>query len=203
VQAEETCADCSKTPTRQSMADTDPWPSRGGILVAAGMSASSSSDLDFGLSPTRDNYNGSHFIPHPKDNFLHSGATVSVSYSNSINLMIRLAGFVVALSDPVSFAREQVPATTVLEKLTTVPMGTQAMAMHLGNLYLLCGLIGLSVLWTTTDPKLVKYYIISLWICDINHMAISGWALGQKAVLDIQNWNSMAWGNIGITVSAT
>jgi hypothetical protein len=35
---------------------------------------------------------------------------------------------------------------------------------------------------------------------DIIHIYTAGLHIGEKALLDVANWNDMTWGNIGITV---
>ena len=61
-------------------------------------------------------------------------------------------------------------------------------------------MIGIAVLYTTTDVKLVRNYMIALWLADIGHLAVTYHVLGPKRYFDIENWNAMAYGNIGVTV---
>ncbi|KAB8356550.1 hypothetical protein FH972_024132 [Carpinus fangiana] len=74
------------------------------------------------------------------------------------------------------------------------------MAMQMGNLYLLACMIGLAVLYTTTEARVAHAYIWALWIADIGHVGVTAWAMGWRQVTDIAGYNSMAWGNIGATV---
>ena len=48
---------------------------------------------------------------------------------------------------------------------------------------------------------MVRNYIFALWLADISHVAITASVMGYDQAVDVANWNSMAWGNIGITVS--
>ena len=41
---------------------------------------------------------------------------------------------------------------------------------------------------------------LALWLADIGHVAITCYVMEYEKVVDIVNWNSMAWGNIGATV---
>lgn len=72
---------------------------------------------------------------------------------------------------------------------------------RLGNIYLLLALIGIAVLYSTTEAKVVKNYVIALWIIDITHIAVTAYGLGYERSIDVANWNSMTWGNVGVTVS--
>lgn len=60
-------------------------------------------------------------------------------------------------------------------------------------------MIGVFVLNTTTEPRVVHGYILACLIADVGHVAASASVLGYQATVDVKNWNSMAWGNIGIT----
>jgi hypothetical protein len=75
-------------------------------------------------------------------------------------------------------------------------------ALHLGNMYLLLAMVGIAVLYTTTEAKVVRNYAIALWLADIGHVAITCYVMGYERVVDFANWNAMAWGNIGSTVCA-
>ena len=69
-----------------------------------------------------------------------------------------------------------------------------------GNLYLLLSLLGLFILNTTTEPRVVHAYILALLIGDIGHVAASVYVMGYDATIDVGKWNDMAWGNIGVTI---
>jgi hypothetical protein len=74
-------------------------------------------------------------------------------------------------------------------------------ALQLGNVYLLLAMVGIAVLYSTTEPKVVHNYVIALWLADIGHVAVTCYVLEHERVIDVANWNAMAWGNIGATVS--
>lgn len=71
---------------------------------------------------------------------------------------------------------------------------------RLGNIYLLLAMVGIAVLWTTTEPKVVRNYVIALWLADIGHVGVTAYATPYEKLIDVSNWNAMAWGNIGATV---
>lgn len=61
-------------------------------------------------------------------------------------------------------------------------------------------MVGVAVLYTTTEPKVVRNYAIALWLADIGHVAVTCWVMEYEALIDIANWNVLTWGNIGATV---
>lgn len=55
---------------------------------------------------------------------------------------------------------------------------------------------------TTTETKVVRSYLIALAIADVGHVFITCFVMGYERAIDIAQWNAMAWGNIGVTVSS-
>jgi hypothetical protein len=74
-------------------------------------------------------------------------------------------------------------------------------ALQLGNIYLLLAMVGVAVLYITTEAKVVRNYVIALWLADIGHVAVTCYVMEYEKMVDLSNWNAMAWGNIGLTVS--
>lgn len=72
---------------------------------------------------------------------------------------------------------------------------------RLGNIYLLMAMVGVVILYTTTEAKVVRNYIIALWLADMGHVAITCYIMEYKRVINVTAWNAMAWGNIGATVN--
>lgn len=109
-----------------------------------------------------------------------------------------MAGFIGAIVDADSFVAQQVPLETQL----TYSANSRAVAWQLGNLYLLLAMIGLAVLNTTSEVKVVRSYLVALWVADIGHIAACYFALGQANFMDLGSWNAMTWGNVAVTVSS-
>lgn len=63
---------------------------------------------------------------------------------------------------------------------------------------LLC-LIGLFVLNTTTEARVVHGYLVALAIADLGHLFVTAYVSGYSATIDVLAWNPMAWGNLGGT----
>ncbi|TQV93490.1 MYB DNA-binding domain-containing protein [Cordyceps javanica] len=107
-----------------------------------------------------------------------------------------VAGFIGAIRDPTWFIAEQLPE----KQLFPASEHSIVMAQQLGNMYLLMCFIGLAVLTTTSEIKVVRSYLIALWLGDIGHLAFTCLALGKERVMQPQAWNAMTWGNIGFTI---
>ena len=111
---------------------------------------------------------------------------------------LSIAGWITAYFDTIGFIANQIPSSSLPKALPSSP-GAQVVAMQLGNTYMLLALLGLFILNTTTDVRVVKVYIIALAIADIGHVVPTMWMLGWERSIAVQNWNKMAWGNIGAT----
>ena len=88
-------------------------------------------------------------------------------------------------------------------RLQPITVNAKMVALQLGNIYLLLAMVGVAVLYTTTEAKVVRNYVIALLIADIGHVAVTCHVMGYERTLDVANWNAMAWGNIGATVGAS
>lgn len=108
-----------------------------------------------------------------------------------------VGGFVGAVLDPAWFIAEQIPQSEPI----AVHANSQLVALQLGNLYLLMAFMGLAILNTTSENRVVRGYLVALWLGDIGHVAISCWGLGWDKLMSPNEWNAMAGGNIFFTVS--
>lgn len=63
---------------------------------------------------------------------------------------------------------------------------------RLGNCYLLLAMMSVAILYTTQEPKVVRNYVIALWLADISHVFITCYIMEYKRVVDVANWNAMA-----------
>ncbi|GJN81354.1 hypothetical protein PLIIFM63780_004887 [Purpureocillium lilacinum] len=107
-----------------------------------------------------------------------------------------VAGFLGAVTDPAWFVAEQVPQKAP----APVTENSIVLAWQLGNLYLLMGLVGLAVLLSTSEVRVVRRYLAALWVGDVGHIAFSCYGLGRERMMDPAGWNAMAWGNIAMTL---
>ncbi|CAI7618876.1 unnamed protein product [Penicillium manginii] len=74
-----------------------------------------------------------------------------------------------------------------------------ALAYQLGNLYSLLFLVGVGVLHTTTESKVIRNYMIGLALADVGHVYATYLGMGWDAFADVGAWNALTWGNIGAT----
>jgi hypothetical protein len=110
--------------------------------------------------------------------------------------MHSVAGFLGAVVDPSWFMAQQIPQTQ------TVPTteGAVIVTMQLGNLYLLMAFMGLFILNTTSEAKVVRAYLLALWLGDIGHVGLSLYGLGWEKAMSISDWNGTTIGNVPVTV---
>ncbi|CAF9909159.1 hypothetical protein IMSHALPRED_007634 [Imshaugia aleurites] len=102
-----------------------------------------------------------------------------------------VAGYLSPMLDTKGFVNSQLPATV----LTSIsPTATnRLLALQLGNVYGLLAMIGVGVLYATTEAKVVRNFLLACAIADVGH-------LGYTDFMDVSEWNSLTWGNIGITL---
>lgn len=83
----------------------------------------------------------------------------------------------------------------------SVDDNAKLVALQLGNTYGLVFLIATAILYTTSEIKVVRNYLVACWLADISHVYVCYHVLGWARFVDIASWNSMTWGNVGATVS--
>ncbi|TID16824.1 hypothetical protein E6O75_ATG09590 [Venturia nashicola] len=106
-----------------------------------------------------------------------------------------LAGFLSPILTPQFFISSQLPSPSPHPADATSIL----VAQQLGNAYLLLGLLGLFILNTTTELKVVRAYLWALWLGDIGHVGLTLFAMGWEGSLDVGRWNAVIWGNIAAT----
>lgn len=110
-----------------------------------------------------------------------------------------LAGWLPAAFSPAWFMGEQLPGSLKIEHATAHSL---VVTRQLGNCYLLAFLVAVAVLYSTNEIKVVRNYLVALWIADITHVLTTALALGYEGTVQVRGWNPTTWGNIGATVSA-
>jgi len=107
-----------------------------------------------------------------------------------------LAGAIPAIFTPDWFISEQIASPVPVSSTAQAQLAAQ----QLGNCYFLAFLLGVAVLYSTSEIRVVRNYLVALWIADISHIAITAVGLGYETTMAPGTWNNMAWGNIGATV---
>lgn len=110
------------------------------------------------------------------------------------------AGFLGAVIDPDWFISEQIASVATTSPPTPATDHSRLVALQLGNIYLLMAMVGLAVLNSTSELKVVRSYLVALWIADLGHIYVCYHVLGLQRFIDVASWNSMTWGNVGVTV---
>ena len=100
---------------------------------------------------------------------------------------------------PEWFIAEQVPLSAAGPSATTA--NNLVVAQQLGNCYFLAFLVAIAVLYSTTELKVVRNYLVALGIADVGHVFLTYRALGHEQAMAVGAWNALTWGNIGATVS--
>ena len=76
----------------------------------------------------------------------------------------------------------------------------RVLALQIANLYALLAMVGVGVLSTTTEPRVVHAYIWALLIADVGHFVATGAVMGLDGVMEWQEWNATMWGNLGVVI---
>ncbi|KAL0937664.1 myb DNA-binding domain-containing protein [Colletotrichum truncatum] len=80
------------------------------------------------------------------------------------------AGFLGAVINPDWFISEQISPATVTSLPAPPSDNDRLVALQLGNIYLLMAMVGLAVLGSTSEVKVVRNYLVALWIADLGHI---------------------------------
>jgi hypothetical protein len=109
-----------------------------------------------------------------------------------------VAGFFGPMISPEWFLAEQIAGSPQ----QGITRNAQMVVYQLANIYLLMALVGIGVLYTTTESRVVRNYLIALAIGDLGHVGITYYVIEHEKAIDIANWTSVTWGNIGFTVGS-
>lgn len=107
----------------------------------------------------------------------------------------RLAGWGTATFDPAGFVSDQIAGQEA-----EVSDHARLLALQLGNCYGLMFLLGLVVLYITSELKVIRRYLMALSVTDVTHVAVCYHVLGIERFAAVHEWNSMMWGNIAMPV---
>ncbi|EGC41647.1 conserved hypothetical protein [Histoplasma capsulatum var. duboisii H88] len=108
-----------------------------------------------------------------------------------------VAGCYFAIFNTTNFVAGQTPKAS---SPTELSLSTQAIAYQLGNIFLLLATVGVAVLYSTSEPKMVRNYLIVLAIADLGHIFSVYWCIGFRDLINVWEWNDLLWGNVGASV---
>ncbi|KAL7791923.1 hypothetical protein V8C37DRAFT_139010 [Trichoderma ceciliae] len=107
-----------------------------------------------------------------------------------------VAGFAGAVYDPAWFVAQQIPQ----DKPLAASENSIVLAHQLGNMYMGMCFVGLALFWTTSEPRVIRNYLVALLIADAGHVGFTWYGMGAERFMDVSGWNAMAWGNLGATL---
>ena len=61
-------------------------------------------------------------------------------------------------------------------------------------------LLSIGVCYATTEPKVLRNYVIALGIGDVGHCLSTYLAMGHEVFVDVARWNFLAWANFAFSV---
>ncbi|KAI0803549.1 hypothetical protein GGR55DRAFT_682466 [Xylaria sp. FL0064] len=107
-----------------------------------------------------------------------------------------VAGFLGPLVDTDWFIASQIDSSNAISSSSD---NARLVALQLGNTYGLVFLLGVAVLYTSNELRVVRNYLIACLIADITHVGLTCWGLGYERTVDVAGWNAVTWGNVGFT----
>ena len=110
----------------------------------------------------------------------------------------RIGGWLAPIFDLQGFIVGQIPLSPAPEELE-VQATSFALAYQLANVYGLMALLGAGVLYATSEPKVLRNYLVALAIGDVGHIYVTYLAMGPALFFDVGGWNALTWGNVGVT----
>ncbi|KAF3188709.1 hypothetical protein TWF106_007206 [Orbilia oligospora] len=112
--------------------------------------------------------------------------------SEPVSLVV---GFAIAIFQPEQFVRLQLPNTSP----TDLSPSGKLIAWQTGNLFGIMAMMGIAILFATTEVVVVKRYLVALLLGDIGHLTAVWWVMGSYEFFSAHRWNWFTWGNVGIT----
>ena len=82
-----------------------------------------------------------------------------------------VAGYLSPILDTTDFINSQLPATSL--SITPPTATNRILALQLGNVYGLLAMVGVSILYTTTEAKVVRNFLLACAIADVGHLYVT------------------------------
>ncbi|GKZ20435.1 hypothetical protein AbraIFM66951_002709 [Aspergillus brasiliensis] len=98
---------------------------------------------------------------------------------------------------PTSFILSQIPSNPDVSG--TITPSSLSLAYQLSNIYFLLALLGIALIHSTSEPKVLRNYLVCLAVADLTHIWAAGYAMGWERFVDVGGWNALTWGNVGVT----
>ncbi|BCS05004.1 uncharacterized protein AKAW2_80805S [Aspergillus luchuensis] len=101
--------------------------------------------------------------------------------------------------DASSFILSQIPDNP--DTTGTITPSSLSLAYQLSNIYFLLALLGVALIHSTSEPKVLRNYLVCLAVADLTHILAAGWSMGWERFVDVAEWNALTWGNVGVTAA--
>ncbi|PGH12152.1 hypothetical protein AJ79_04446 [Helicocarpus griseus UAMH5409] len=62
-------------------------------------------------------------------------------------------------------------------------------------------LAGVGVLYSTSELKVIRNYLIALAIADLGHIYATYLGIGFDGLVNVMQWNDLTWGNVGASAA--
>ena len=82
-----------------------------------------------------------------------------------------VAGYLSPILDIRGFISSQLPSTSIT--ITSPTATNRILALQLGNVYGLLAMIGVAVLYTTSEAKVVRNFLLACAIADVGHLYVT------------------------------
>ncbi len=82
-----------------------------------------------------------------------------------------VVGYLSPILDIRGFINSQLPSTSIT--ITSPTATNRILALQLGNVYGLLAMIGVGVLYTTSEAKVVRNYLLACAIADVGHLYVT------------------------------
>ncbi|KAL4906847.1 hypothetical protein BDW74DRAFT_176452 [Aspergillus multicolor] len=111
-----------------------------------------------------------------------------------------IGGWLAPILDLQGFVLDQVPSSSpAAPREVEIHATSFALAYQLANLYGLMALLGAGVFYATSEPQVLRNYLVALAIADVGHIYVTYLAMGPELFFDVAQWNVLTWGNVGVT----
>ena len=107
---------------------------------------------------------------------------------------IRIVGLHATFSDPKEFIARQLPSATLV-----VPDSALVLSYTLGNVFLVLAFLAILCTAITRDARVTWYYLFFIAFGDLGHIFASYKVMGPDVFLNFSQYNSMMWGNVGMS----
>ncbi|PVI06064.1 hypothetical protein DM02DRAFT_715255 [Periconia macrospinosa] len=113
------------------------------------------------------------------------------TYLEPLSLIV---GLHAACTDPADFVARQLPSPS-----GPIPDHALVLSYTLGNLFLVVAALAVLCTAITREARVTKYYLAFGAIGDLGHIYASYAVMGREVFLNLNGYNDMMWGNIGIS----